>query len=318
MIEYRSFRNTDPPRLSRLWQEARLGRGAAQNLSSDLSLDLTNFSQTYFDPAGLIVATFRQNPVGFCQTGFGCTRSGEALDYETGVISGVVVDPDFRRRGIARELVKRGEDYLRSRGARHIQAGGSPGRDPFFFGLYGGSEPAGFLESEKAAAPFFQKLGYTPRSRYSMAVRSMSDRDPVSFKLTMVRRKWEMVLVDRPDPCSWWWMSRFGRLEALAGVLVPRGGGRPVAGCTIMGLDLYVPSWHEQAIGISELWTDESQRRQGLALTLLVDVIRKLRQENVQTLVARIPEDDSAAQAVFRSAGFATVDCGVVYDAPEQ
>lgn len=316
MIEYRSFRNYDPPHLNRLWQQAGLGQGAARNLSLDLSFDMVNFSQRYFDPAGLLIATDNEVPIGFCHAGFGSDAEGRDLSFQIGIICAVIVHPQYRRQGIGRELVSRATQYLKSKGARRIQAGQSPGLDPFYFGMYGGAQPTGFLESDAAAAPFFQNLGFVPSSRYSMLTRSMFDKDPVSFRMTMVRRKWEIVLVDHPEPCSFWWMARFGRMDALACVLVPRGGGKPVAGCTVVGLDLYVPSWNEQAIGIAELWVDDMQRRKGLGQTILIDVIKRLRQENVQRVVACSQTSDEAAQAVFRSVGFSAIDFGVVYDAP--
>lgn len=148
-----------------------------------------------------------------------------------------------------------------------------------------------------------------------MTLRSMSDRDPVSFRLTMIRRKWELLRSDLPKPCPWWWCARYGRLDSCYCQLIPRGGGTPVAGLTVVGLGLYAHTWHEQAIGISDLWVTEDQRRQGYGQTLLVEVIKWLRQEVVTAITANIPESDAAAQAVFRTSGFQTIDRGVVYRA---
>lgn len=315
MIEYRSFRNYDPPKILRLWEEAELGQGAAQALSNDMSFDLLNYSQTYFDRHGLILAVDEGKPVGFVHAGFGCTPDGNELDYSTGVICAVIVTPEHRRQGVGRELVQRAESYLRSKGAQQIQAGSAKATDPFYFGLYGGARPAGFLESDQAAAPFFESLGYQPDRRFLITGRQMSDRDPVHFRSTMIRRKWELVLIDRPDPCSWWWMCRYGRLDAVYCALVPKGGGTPVAGVTIVGLDAYSNCWHEQAIGLVDLWVDENHRRQGFGQALLLEVIKRLRKETVTRLTANIADDDVAAMKVFESVGFSKVDEGVVFKA---
>lgn len=319
MIEYRTFRNYDPPALVRLWQQAGLGRGAAQNLTNDSSFDLVNFAQSYFDARGLIVAVNSDDrqPVGFVHAGFGSDATGSGLDPRNGVICTVIVHPDFRRRGIGTELVRRAEAWLKASGATDIHAGPGPGRDPFYFGLYGFAQPSGFLHSDAAAAPFFERLGYTATQQFDIASRRMDDRDPVSFRLTTIRRKWDLTLCERPEPCPWWWMSRFGRLDAIFCVLLPRTGGRPVASCSVVGLDLYIPSWREQSIGIADLWVDERQRRQGLGQCLLIDVIRRLRQETIQRVYASIPAADSPALAVFQSVGFQTIDRGTVYRAPQ-
>ncbi len=317
MIEYRSFRNFDPPALVRLWNQAQLGRGAVQHVSNDESFDPANFSQQYFDPHGLTVALDENRLVGFAHAGFGCDPTGNRLANDRGVICAVVVHPSYRRQGIGRELVHRAENYLRNSGATEIIAGPSPKRDPFYCGLYGGAQPVGFLESDPNAAPFFTKLGYQPGEQFLVTQRSMVDRDPVNFRLSMIRRKWELALADRPDPCPWWWSVRFGRLDGLYCVLVPKGGGMPVAGLTVVGLDLYARVWNEQAIGICDLWVKEGQRRQGFGQTLLVEVIKRLRQETVTCMTANIPAADEPAAAVFRSAGFVTVDRGVVFLAPK-
>jgi len=287
------------------------------NVSTDAAFESLVFSHTYFDSAGLILAIDENNAaVGYVHAGFGCAADESALSVASGVICAVVVHPDYRRQGIGRELVSRAEAYLRERGAEEICAGPSPQRDPFLFGMYGGSQPVGFQKTDASSAPFFQSLGYQPVAEYRNLSRQMDARDPVSFRLTMVRRKWELALVDRPEPCSWWWMSRFGRLDALYCVLIPRGGGSPVAGMTVAGLDTYMPSWGEQAIGMCDLWVAEDDRRKGFGQALVLEVIRRLRQETIRKVTANVPADSEAAIAVFRSAGFEEEDQATVFKAP--
>ena len=314
VIEYRAFRNYDPPQILRLWEQAGLGHGAAQSLSNDLSFDMVNYSQTYFDRNGLILAVDDGSPVGFVHAGFGCSADGNSLDDSTGVICAVVVHPDHRRQGIGRELVSRAETYLKGKGATQILAGSSRKTDSFYFGLYGGAQPAGFLQSDESAAPFFTSQGYEATGRYAITSRQMSDRDPVHFRTTIIRRKWELVLVDHPDPCSWWWMCRYGRLDAVYCVLVPKAGeAPPVAGVTIVGLDAYANSWNEQAIGLVDLWVDEKYRRQRFGQALLLEVIKRLRKETVTRLTANVEDNDVAARKVFESVGFSKIDEGVVF-----
>ncbi|MDA0590553.1 MAG: GNAT family N-acetyltransferase [Planctomycetota bacterium] len=313
VIEYRSFRNYDPPHLLRLWQQAGLGWGAAVTVSNDESFDYVNYAQQHFDRAGLIVAVDGALPIGFVHAGFGCTEDGSRICKQTGVIYAVIVHPGFRRRGIAKELIRRAEEYLREAGAETIFAGPGPKRDLFYFGLYGGARPVGFLESDPVAASFIQSVGYEPVEKYSVTERGMADRDPVNFRLTKIRRQWELALVDHPDPCPWYWMVRYGRLDALYCVLVPKEGGLPAAGLTVVGLDRYIKTWGEQTIGIVDLRVEEQYRGQGFGQALILDVIKRLRQETITKITANIDTSDEASIAVFQSAGFRPVDQGIVY-----
>ena len=155
MTEYRTFRNTDPPRLVEVWNQAFPGRGAV-GLRTSTPLERFVLAKTYFDPAGLILAIEDATCVGFVHAGF-ANRQGASVD---GVVCMLGVVPTQRRRGIGTELLRRAEDYLRNRGAAQIYGGAAHGCNPFYFGLYGGAVCSGFLLSDATAEGFFTKRGY--------------------------------------------------------------------------------------------------------------------------------------------------------------
>lgn len=313
MIEYRRFHNADPPKIVKLWHECQLGRGAAEGFSFD-ALEATVFAQPYFDPRGLILALDGSQHVGFVHAGFGSNAGGSALSYESGVICAVMVHPDYRRNGIGRELMARAERYLKSSGATSFYAGAAPPRDPFYVGLYGGSEPAGFLESDPAAAPFCQAVGYVPIERRLVFQRDNSQSAlPVSFRLMTIRRKMELSVTIQPREHTWWWMTRYGRLDTIRFLLVPKAGGDGVAGVTICGLDNYLEKWKERAVGMTDIYLATTQRRKGYGQALVVEVCRKLREEMITRVEAHTPEGDTPIIGLLDSADFQQIDCGVVY-----
>lgn len=312
VIEYRPFRNTDPPQLVRLWHDSNLGRGAARGFSYE-ALDRLLLGQHYFDPAGFIVACDGAEVVGFVHAGFRGDDSETWVDRIAGAVCSIVVHPSRRRAGIGRELLTRAETYLRQQGATSIQAGAAPPCDPFYHGLYGGSAVSGFLESNTDAAPFLAAMGYQPVQRFHVLQRSLKQGDPISFRLSLIRRKMDTFIFALPEKPTFWWFTRFGRLENVQFRLVPKGGGEAVAAVTVSGLDLYVEPWGERAIGLSDLVVKDVSRRQGHAQALLLEVIRRMRQEQVTLAEAHIAEDNTAALATFKSVGFQQVDCGVVY-----
>jgi GNAT superfamily N-acetyltransferase len=298
--------------LLRLWRESELGRGAARGINHE-ALDRLLLGQHYFDPAGLTVAIDAGQIVGFAHAGFRSNDTETWVDRSVGAVCAIVVHPSRRRQGIGRELFGRSEAYLRQQGATSLQAGSAPPCDPFYHGLYGGSQVTGFLESNADAAPFLAALGYQPAQRFVVLQRDLKQGDPISFRLSLIRRKMETSIYPMPASPSFWWFSRFGRLENVQFRLVPRGGGAAVAEVTVSGLDHYVESWGERAIGLTELIVRDVSRRQGHAQALLIEVIRRMRQEQVTLAEAHIAEDNLPAIATFKSVGFQQVDCGVVY-----
>ena len=317
-MAYRQFRNADPPHVLRLWNESGLGRGAAQKVSCD-EFDGLVIAQTYFDPAGMILAIGEdQKVIGFVHAGFAADETKSRLSKKTGVICAIIVDPEFRRQGIGRELIRRAENYLRESGAESIYAGGANPRDPFYAGLYGGSEPAGFLESDTAAAPFFTALGYVPIERHLIFQRKLGPGGPeiICVRLMNAKRQAKLAAATAYEPKDWWWSTRQGRLDSMQLGLMPKSGGSLIAQVCVVGLDLYTTGWKARAIGITSLQVSEMQRRKGYGQMLLDEVCRRVRDEMIQLAEAHALESDAAGIAVLKSAGFHQVDVGVVYQKP--
>ncbi|HUG90620.1 MAG TPA: GNAT family N-acetyltransferase [Planctomycetaceae bacterium] len=313
MIEYRTFQNSDPPKVQALWRECQLGRGAVDGVPCD-AFEALNFGQPYFDRQGVILACQGPRAVGFVHAGFGASFDQSDLDRTQGVICAVLVHPDFRRQGIGRSLIARAEDYLRRHGAVDLFAGPAEPRDPFFFGLYGGSQPAGFLESDPDAAPFFPAVGYEPLEKHAVYQRDLGrTSDPVSLRLMNIRRSTQLAIAHQRQSVSWWWITRFGRLDSVRFQLIPKGSSEPVAGVTVLGLDLYLQKWQERTIGLAELTVVEPHRRQGYGQALVLEVCRRMREELVTRVEAHTPELHPAMPNLLASSGFTRVDTGVVY-----
>src|SRR5262249_37521350 len=130
-----------------VWNEALTGRGAVRMRNSS-PLERHAFAKPYFDPDGLIVAEEDGACVGFAHAGFGANGVESGLDPSAGVICLVAVRASHRRRGIGSELLGRCEAYLRARGATALFAGPLRPADPFYLGMYGGSDLPGFLASD--------------------------------------------------------------------------------------------------------------------------------------------------------------------------
>jgi GNAT superfamily N-acetyltransferase len=313
LIEFRTFRNDDPPKILRLWQTCELGRGAAVDFNCD-ALDYVVFSQPYFDRAGLIVATEGDEVVGYVHAGFGANEPETAISTDRGVICAVMVRPEFRRQGIGRQLVRKAEEYLLQRGVREIYAGEHGRLTPFYLGLYGASESVGFLESDAAVHPFLKAVGYLPAARYLVFRRDITQKnEPFDARVIGLRKKVQFGLIDHPIQAKWWWMTRIGRFDSLSFVELPVSTPDVLAQVTCWSMDFQSVGWRQRTVGLHELFVPEPHRRKAHAKTLLLEVFRRMRDELIAQIDFACVDDYGPGLALARKLGFEELDAGVVY-----
>ena len=174
MLTYRTFRNTDPPLLADLWQSRAGQPGLVQPVSPDL-LEQLVFAKLYFDYGGLLLALDDGRPVGFAHAGFGPNLEESWFSTEAGVTCVVLVRPDCAEAEVAAGLLDRCEEYLRRRGAKVLYGGGFQPLDPFYLGLYGGSELPGVLDSD-VRRPASLRRPRLPRDRADDAHAARTER----------------------------------------------------------------------------------------------------------------------------------------------
>ena len=153
MTRFRPFRNGDPPALADLWNRGLPPRGVARPLGPH-EFDAFVVGKLHFDAAGLIVAERDGRVVGFVprrlRTRLQPAGPSHQLCCEMGTVAMLVVDPDANDRDLECGLLVAAEEYLRARGATVVYAGGQYPLNPFYWGIYGGSEWAGILSSHAA------------------------------------------------------------------------------------------------------------------------------------------------------------------------
>lgn len=312
MIQYRQFRNTDPPELVEVWNETFTGRGAVR-LRSSAALERYVFAKPYFDPAGLLVAEEGAHVVGFAHAGFGAADGRPAVSTEAGVVSLIGVRPGFRRRGVGTELLRRCEAYLHQRGARTIEAGPHARRNPFYLGLYGGSDSPGFLASDPDAEPFFTRRGYRVKEQTSVLQRRLSE--PVKMidpRFAALRQRYQLQAATCPGAGGWWQECVLSPVETLEFFLQDRAGAR-VARTLVWEMEGYSERWGYPAVGFFHCEVEPGVRRQGLARFLLSQVLRHIQEQYFEIVEVQVSEGDPAAGPLFRGLGFAAVDLGRVF-----
>jgi ribosomal protein S18 acetylase RimI-like enzyme len=312
LIEYRAFRNTDPPQLAEIWRTHASSRGLMQPMSV-AALDRYVLSKPTFDNAGLIVATHGDKLVGFAHAGFGPNEQRTGVSTELGVTSLVLVRPEADP-SIAAELLSRCEHYLRSRGAKQLYGGGVYPISPFYYGIYGGSELSGVLDSDAAQQRLFVAAGYQIARRTLVLHRDLTSFRPMVDRQQMqIRRTTRLETMIDPPTHSWWEAMLFEPFDRTRWSLAEREGGPSLASVHIWNLETMIGAWGVRAVGIVDLEVTGDRRRRGLATNLLGEAFRQLHAQGVSLAEVHVPEENAAARAVFAHLGFVQVDTSTLY-----
>ena len=317
VIIFRRFKNTDPPAIADVWNESHPAR-SAYPLRTPSLLERWIFSKTYFDPDGMIIAVDdadNNKVVGYVLAGFGPNAELSALDYTQGVICSLGVRPDYRRHGIARDLVHRAEQYLIARGTTTLHAGPRWPNCPFGFGLYGGTNCPGFLASDPGADPFFKSLGYAP-SGTTLIFHKKLDA-PLSIadgRFGLLRKRYETQILRAAGVPSWWHDCIWGTLEPVEFRLVDKLVNNFLAARAIVWeLEGYSWRWGFPSAGVLDIQVRQDLRRQGLAKLLMAQVLRFLQDQFFGICEVQAPADQPDLIGLLKAATLEQVDVGTSY-----
>ena len=314
MIEYRTFRNADPPLLATVWTASLAGpRTIAIPPSATTLLEYFVLSKPYFDPAGLTLALADGKPVGFVHVGFAGDASSTRIDPSLAVLCTLGVVPSRRRQGIGRELLRRAEAYARGRGATRLVAGPMPPENPYLFGLYGGCDTPGVLDSLVEARPFFESAGYTPARRCGIYQLRLADLQmPADPRFSDARHRFEIV--GKPQSAaSWYRESVLGPIEVFEYELREASSGRAAARLSLWDMDLFAHAWHETSVGMLDVSVEPAWRRRGLVRTCSRKYCVTCAIRRSPGSRRRIDHDDAPTLALLRGLGFAQIESGTTY-----
>ncbi|MBS0209827.1 MAG: GNAT family N-acetyltransferase [Planctomycetes bacterium] len=312
MIAYRPFLNSDPPYLSEIWRTQSPERGLMQPMSVDL-WDSLVFAKPYFDRNGLIVAVDGERPVGFAHASFGPSDDGYDVSTDLGVTSLVMVRANYQRRGIGCELIARSEEYLRSRGAKMLYAGGIKPLNGFYLGLYGGSELPGVLESTPRAQQLFRSVGYEEIDRVIVFQRELATfRPTVDRKQLTLRRRFCVRYQSDPPARDWWEANTFGPFDRLRFELTSNETKAAVGSATFWNMQSLSASWGVHAVGMIDVEIADCERRQGLATFLIGESLKHLGELGFSLVEVQTMQHNAPARALYNKLGFRQVDTGSV------
>ena len=270
-------------------------------------------AKPYFDPAGMILAFDQGEVVGLVHAGFGASDDGSELNRELGTICTLVLSPDHDSNSIAQELIRRAEAYLRENNAKVLYGGGVHPLNPFYLGLYGGSELPGVLSGDHTMLDALRASNYEVIDQVVILQRELSTfRPKVDRKTLQVRRKFHIEATFDPPAQNWWEACSFGLTDRTRFILRGKSHDAPCSVVTFWDMEPLASSWGVQVVGMIDLFTAEEFRRQGLATFLIGEALKQLQGYGVTRCQVQTMQHNSAALGLYDKLGFAEVDTGYV------
>ncbi len=313
MLTYRTFRNTDPPALAAIWQSRAGQPGLVQPVTMEL-LEQLVYAKLYFDYAGLTVACQDGRPVGFAHAGFGPNPAGDGVAVEIGVTCVVLVRPDCETAAIAAGLLDHCEAYLLGRGAKTLYGGVWGELNPFYLGLYGGTQLPGVLQTDLVAQELYAGRGYAEINRVPILQRELSNFEaPIDRRQMEIRRSMIVEMTADPPARTWWEAGTLGPFDLNRFELRPRSGGPAAAWAVLRNMEPEGTVGVSRAAGLIELQVEESFRRRGLAVFLLSEVCRQYARQGYTLVEVQTTQDNLPALGVFRKLNFRQVAQGSVF-----
>ncbi len=309
-LVFRAFRNTDPPRLRALWNlHAGASRGCAWLPGCDV-LELLVFSKPYFQPQSLRTAWVGDRLAGFALAGLG--PPGETP--RRGAVCLLLVHPDFRGRGVGATLLKQAYEYLRAAGVADPEVGAFRPVNPYGFGLYGGSDVPGMLESDREITAFLRARHHPVRSvqvRHAELGKELPRLD--DLRLPALRRSVRIMSETFPLATSDWHAATQGPVVAYRYEMVDAGTSKPIGSALAWDMELFTLTWRKRAFGVAELNIDPERRRVGYGKLLLHSICRHLQENKVAVVEAQAETTDLPWLGLLETVGFGLVDTGHVY-----
>lgn len=316
MIEFRHFRNDDPPRLAEVWRTADLGPAAVQPMTAAL-LEAAVYSKPYFERDGLVVAVDGDRVVGFAHAAFGPNADRTAIDTGTGTTMLVVVVPHADAAAIGAGLLARTGDYLRRRGARIVLGGGTATMCGFYLGLYGGANLPGILASSPGMQDIFRAAGYVEQERIVVMRRQLTGfRPPVNRLQMAIRRATRLRAIDEPVHDTWWQAATTTGLSLRRYELL-NDRSDLLGAATFWDMQSAAATWGLTASGLLHVEVPAPRRRQGLANYLLAESLHDLAQDGVSLVETHARTSDACAVGLFEKLGFTPTDEGIVFRGPD-
>lgn len=266
-------------------------------------------SRPYFEARALQVAVNTQTNTiqGFVHCGFGPDEPEKfcmSLDREMGALAIICGPPDTDLSSL---LIQAGVSYLKTAGAKVVYAGGRFPLNPFYWGLYGGSEFAGVLDSQShlyhaLATNGFQECGGSTLLEFDLASPA-----PRHVKNAILRRECRVNLnEEKAFECQWTELALENFLP-LSLELNDKLTNTPIASASLWPMSLYGRRTGQARIGLIDVNVTPGHRRKGFGRLLLSESVKHAADLSYDVMCVQTDATNTTAVSFYENSGFAKV-----------
>jgi ribosomal protein S18 acetylase RimI-like enzyme len=318
VTNFRTYRNTDSPALAALWNRGLPDSSATCPLSVH-EFDAHVVGGPHFDPAGLILAERAGKLVGYVHAGFGPDGAHTRplhLSRALGTVAMLLVDPSATDPALESDLLTAAEQYLRGRGAQVLYAGGQYPLNPYYWGVYGGSEFAGILSAHQTFHRAVAAAGFAPVSTTVLLEADLTGPEHPDPRGVLMRRQTRLDVVEEPMPRTWWDALAIGEFRPTDYTLVSKSDQTELARATTWDMAWFCRRDGLARIGLIDMEVGSGLRRKGFGRHLVKEIFRIARAEGATAVALQTSSTNTAALALYKSVGFRPVETATLYRKP--
>jgi ribosomal protein S18 acetylase RimI-like enzyme len=232
-----------------------------------------------------------------------------------GTVAMLVSEPDLDPEVVS-ALIQQAEHYLRSRGAKVIYGGTLFPLNPFYWGLYGGSEGSGVLASHEQFHSALRARRYEPVSTIELLEADLSVSEPRDPRAALLRRQAQVEFSDDALPAHWWEGASLAEAQVMRARLLSRTDGTELAHADTWDMGWFGRADGRARIGLVNLEVSPEHRRRGCGHFLVSEIFRRARENLIAFVATQTASTNKPALALYAKLGFKPLEQATLYRQP--
>jgi ribosomal protein S18 acetylase RimI-like enzyme len=197
-----------------------------------------------------------------------------------------------------------------------VYAGGQSPLNPFYWGIYGGSEWAGILTTHATFLRGVTQAGFLPVSTTVLLEADLTTPEPRDPRSVLIRRQARVEVTEDALPRDWWEGLAIGEFRPTRFRLLSKADESELAHATTWDMNWFGRGDGHSRIGLIDLEVAPGLRRKGYGRFLIAEIFRQARDELVTRIEVQTRATNVPALALYESLQFEPVETAILYREP--